>query len=41
METELPTKIYQPRPTDHARIDPLAESDAPMRIYAPVGEQKA
>jgi hypothetical protein len=32
---ELPTKIYEPHCTDRERIELLAQSDAPMRIYSP------
>ncbi len=32
---EPPTKVYEPKPADRERIDALAQSDAPMRIYQP------
>lgn len=32
---EPPTKVYEPKPADRERIEALAQSDAPMRIYQP------
>lgn len=34
---ELPTKIYEPKPTNQERITVLAQSDAPIKIYEPRG----
>lgn len=33
--TEPPVRIYIPRPSDAVRLELLAQSDAPVRIYTP------
>lgn len=34
-EPEPPTRIYEPKPSDTARIAELSQSNAPMKIYTP------
>lgn len=35
---EPPTKIYEPKPPDWAKLQSLSQSSAPDRIYAPPGK---
>ncbi len=35
MQNEQPTKIYQPKPSDTARIAELSQSNAPVKVYTP------
>lgn len=32
---EPPTRIYQPKPSDTARITELSQSNAPVKVYTP------
>lgn len=40
MQTELPTKIYEPQPKDAERIAQLSQSDAPVKVYTPSGKSE-
>lgn len=35
MQTEEPTKIYEPKHSDAARLAELSQSTAPVRVYTP------
>lgn len=35
MQTEQPTKIYEPKHSDAARLSELSQSNAPVKVYTP------
>ncbi len=39
MQNEAPTKIYQPKQSDAARIAELSQSNAPVKVYTPPAQR--